>query len=85
MTRRVLSMNYTDNHASGKIVKVIGVGITIFCAAVLFIAGSSGARAESGIASVYAYSGGKTASGERANLTDLPLHMARWHSARRCV
>ena len=59
-------MNYTDNHASGGIVRVIGVGITIFCA-VLFIAGSSGARAEFGIASVYAYSGGKTASGERAN------------------
>ena len=67
MTRHVLSVNYTDNHASGGIVRVIGVGITISCAAVLFIAGSSGARAESGIASVYAYSGGKTASGERAN------------------
>ena len=67
MTRHVLSVNYTDNHASGGIVRVIGVGITICCAAVLFIAGSSGARAESGIASVYAYSGGKTASGERAN------------------
>ena len=67
MTRHVLSVNYTDNQASGGIVRVIGVGISICCAAVLFIAGSSGAGAEFGIASVYAYSGGKTASGERAN------------------
>jgi len=40
---------------------VIGVAI---CGASFFV---SQARAESGIASVYAYSGGKTASGERAN------------------
>jgi len=39
--------------------------------AMFFIAGSSGAMAESGIASVYAYSGTKTASGERANPTEL--------------
>ena len=67
MTRRVLSMNYTDNHANDGIVRIIGV-VTIICgAAMFFIAGSSGAMAESGIASVYAYSGTKTASGERAN------------------
>jgi rare lipoprotein A len=67
MTRRVLSRNYTDNYANDGIVRIIGVVVTICGAAVLFIAGSSGASAESGIASVYAYSGTKTASGERAN------------------
>ena len=36
-------------------------------ASTLFIADLSGAQAESGIASIYAYSGTKTASGERAN------------------
>jgi rare lipoprotein A len=67
MTRRVLRMNYTDNHAKGGIVRIIGVVMTICGAAALFIAGSTGAMAESGIASVYACSGSKTASGERAN------------------
>ena len=67
MTRRVLSTNYTDYHANDGIVRTIGVVMTICGAAMLFIAGSSGAMAESGIASVYAYSGTKTASGERAN------------------
>ena len=37
------------------------------CSAVFIFVGASTAIAESGIASVYAYSGGKTASGERAN------------------
>ena len=37
------------------------------CGAAMLLACSSAAMAESGIASVYAYSGGKTASGERAN------------------
>ena len=60
-------MNYTDNHANNGIVRIIGVVTTICSAAMLFVAGSSGAMAESGIASVYAYSGTKTASGERAN------------------
>src|SRR5262245_59694914 len=60
MTRRVLSINFTENHA-------IGAVITICGAAVLFIAGSSGAMAESGIASVYAYSCTTAASGELAN------------------
>jgi rare lipoprotein A len=41
--------------------------MTICGAAALFIAGSTSAMAESGIASVYAYSGSETASGERAN------------------
>ena len=36
------------------------------CGVVIAFACSSAAMAESGIASVYAYSGGKTASGERA-------------------
>ena len=66
MKRRVLSMNYTDNHASDRIVRIIGVVMTI-CGAAAVIAGSTSAMAESGIASVYAYSGSKTASGERAN------------------
>lgn len=38
-----------------------------FCGAALVFAGSMSALAESGIASVYAYSGTKTASGERSN------------------
>jgi rare lipoprotein A len=37
------------------------------CGGVMLVAWSSAAIAESGLASVYAYSGGKTASGERAN------------------
>ena len=60
-------MNYTDNHANGGVVRITGVVMTICGAAMVFIAGSSGAMAESGIASVYAYSGTKTASGESAN------------------
>jgi rare lipoprotein A len=65
MKRRVLS---TDNHANDGIVRIIGVAMTICGAAALFIADSTSAVAESGIASVYAYSSGsKTASGERAN------------------
>ena len=59
MTRRVLSMNNTDN--------IISVVMVICGAAALFIVGSTNALAEFGIASVYAYSGSKTASGERAN------------------
>jgi rare lipoprotein A len=72
MKRRVRSMNYTDNdnYANDGIVR-IGAVMTICGAAVVFIAGSTGAMAESGIASVYAYSGSKTASGERANPTGL--------------
>jgi rare lipoprotein A len=66
MKRRVLSMNYPDNHANDGIVRIIGVVMTI-CGAAALIAGSTSAMAESGIASVYAYSGSKTASGERAN------------------
>ena len=45
--------------------------MTICSAAVLFFAVSSEAMAESGIASVYAYSRTKTASGERANPSGL--------------
>ena len=67
MTRLVLSVNYRDNHANDGIVRIIGVVMTICGVAMLFIAGSSGAMAESGIASVYVHSGTKTASGERAN------------------
>ena len=61
MKRRVLSMNYTDNHANDRIARIIGI-VTI-----IFVAASTSAMAESGMASVYAYSGSKTASGERAN------------------
>jgi|SRR5262252_7807859 rare lipoprotein A len=64
MIRRVLS---TDNHANDGIARIIGAVMTICGAASLFIVGSTGAMAESGVASVYAYSGSKTASGERAN------------------
>ena len=60
-------MSYTDNHANDGIVRIIGIAMTICSTAVLFVTGSSGAMAESGIASVYAYSGSKTGSGERAN------------------
>jgi len=67
MKRRVLSMSYTDNHANDGIVRIIGIAMTICSTAALFVTGSNGAMAESGIASVYAYSGSKTASGERAN------------------
>ena len=67
MKRRVLNMNYTDNHANDEIVRIIGVVMTICGGAALFVAGSTSAMAESGIASVDAYSGSKTASGERAN------------------
>ena len=71
MKRCVLSTNYTDNHANNGLVRIIGVVKTICGAAVLFFAGSAGAMAETGIASVYAYSSSKTASGERANPTGL--------------
>jgi len=67
MKRRVLSMNSTANHADDGIARIIGVIMAICGAAALFIAGSTSVKAESGIASVYAYSGSKTASGERAN------------------
>ena len=70
MKRRVLSMNYTHNHANDRIVRIIGVVVTI-CSAAALNAGSTSAMAEFGIASVYAYSGAKTASGERANPTGL--------------
>jgi rare lipoprotein A len=66
-----MSMNYAVNHANDGIVRIIGVVMTICGAAALFIAGSTIAMAESGIASVHAYSGSKTASGERANPTGL--------------
>ena len=86
MTRRVLSMNYTDNHANDGIVRIIGVVMTICGAAMLFIAGSSGAMAESGIASVYAYSGTKNRERRTAQIpADLPLRIARSHSARTCA
>ncbi len=46
-----------------RIFPIVSIVVTIFFCV---LAGSS-AMAETGIASVYAYSGGKTASGERAN------------------
>jgi peptidoglycan lytic transglycosylase len=67
MKRRVLSMNYTDNHANDGIGHITVVVMTICGAAALFVTASPSAMAESGIASVYAYSGSKTASGERAS------------------
>ena len=70
MKHRVLSTNYTLDHPN-RIVRFIHVVMTICSVAALFIAGSADAIAESGIASVYAYSGSKTASGERANPTGL--------------
>jgi peptidoglycan lytic transglycosylase len=72
MKRPILSMDYAANHANDGIARVIGVIMTVCGAAAFFIAGSTSAMAESGIASVYAYSSGsKTASGERANPTGL--------------
>ncbi len=71
MKRRFLSTKYTDTHANDGIVRTIGVVMTICSAAAFFIAASTSAMAEFGIASVYAYSGSKTASGERANPTGL--------------
>jgi rare lipoprotein A len=44
---------------------MVGRWIVAVCAGILLTAGV--ARAESGIASVYAYSGSKTAGGQRAN------------------
>jgi rare lipoprotein A len=70
MKRRVLSLNYTVDHPT-RIVRFIHLVMAICSAAALFIIGSTGAIAESGIASVYAYSGSKTASGERTNPTGL--------------
>ena len=46
---------------------MIAVVMTICGAAALFVTGLTTALAKSGIASVYAYSGSKTASGERTN------------------
>ena len=60
-------MNYTYSDANDGIVRIIAVIMTICGAAALFVIGSTSAMAESGIASVYAYSSSKTASGERAN------------------
>lgn len=48
---------------------MIGRSFVVSCLFVCALAGS--ASAESGIASVYGYSGGKTASGERANPREL--------------
>jgi rare lipoprotein A len=45
---------------------IVRLGAAICGAVVLFVC-SSDAMAESGLASVYAYAGGKTASGESAN------------------
>ena len=67
MKRYSLSINCTDNYSNDWIVRIIGVVIPICGAVMLFIVGSTGALAESGMASVYAYFGSKTASGERAN------------------
>jgi rare lipoprotein A len=69
MKRRFLSANYTGDHPN-RIARFIGVVMTI-CSVALYITASSDAMAESGIASVYAYSSSKTASGERANPTGL--------------
>ncbi len=44
---------------------MIGRSIVAVCVVLLFAGGA--AQAESGIASIYAYNGSKTASGERAN------------------
>ena len=54
MKRRVLSMNYTDNYANDRIVRIIGI-VKIICGAAALMAGSTSAMAESGMASVYAY------------------------------
>ena len=50
-----------------RIFPIVSIVVTIFFS----MLACSSATAEAGIASVYAYSGGKTASGERANLGGL--------------
>ena len=75
MKRRALSLNCTYNCTNGRFARIIGIVRTICSAVVLFMSGLTGATAESGIASVYAYSGTKTASGERAN----PLELTAAH------
>ena len=63
----------------------VGMGAAI-CGAALLLACSSAAMAESGLASVYAYSGGKTASGERANPRRTyrrTSHAEIWHARAR--
>ena len=85
MTRHVLSVNYTDNHASGGIVRVIGVGITIFCA----LCFSSLAHPVQGLSlELHPCMHIPAVKPPAANAqipADLPLHIARWHSARTCV
>ena len=76
--------SYTDNHANNGIVRIIGNVMTLCGIVVLFIAGSSRALAEFGIAFVYAYSGSETKAENAQILGDLPLHIARCHSARTC-
>lgn len=49
---------------------VVRLGAAI-CSAFFIVMSSSAAMAEKGIASIYAYSGEKTANGERANPTGL--------------
>jgi rare lipoprotein A len=49
---------------------MLRIGAALFSAGLIAL-GSTSAMAETGIASVYAYSGSKTASGERANPTGL--------------
>jgi hypothetical protein len=77
MKRRVLSMNYTANHADDGIARIIGVVMTSCGAAALFIAGSTYAMAESGIASVYAYSSSKPRAANAQIRRHLPLHIVR--------
>jgi len=43
----------------------------VLCGVAIFIAVSAAANAQSGIASVYAYAGGRTASGEHASPNDM--------------
>jgi rare lipoprotein A len=61
----------TTKFLSAALFIVIGLVMAICGTAMLFIAGSSTAAAESGIASIYAYSSTRTASGERANPSGL--------------
>jgi len=50
---------------------MIGRFAAAICGALIFVACSSAVMAQSGIASVYAYSGERTASGERAQPSGL--------------
>jgi hypothetical protein len=59
---------------------IVRLGAAI-CGIAVMLACSSAAMAESGIASVYAYAGGKTASGDTQIPADLPERVNDFETA----